>query len=465
MYRKSSKQISLFEFGQKAGLHLNPDNRWVKMAHLIDWDDLEEEYKSLYCPDNGAPAKPIRLAIGALLIKQIEGLPDEKLVQHLQENPYMQYFCGIKEFSYKEPFVPSLMLEFRKRFSEDVISEINERIFMPKPPKDKDDGDDDGNSGPPNKGTIILDATCTPANIKYPQDINLCNEAREKTEAMVEAMHAVNRGQKAKPRMDKKAARKAYLQVAKQKKRNPKILRKAIKKQLAYIKRNLSHIGKLIDDGHFDRLSHKQKSELGTIRKLYEQQLEMIKERKHSVEDRIVSISQPHVRPIVRGKAVSPVEFGAKVAISVIGGYAFTDNISWDAYNESGDLVDVVKRYRQRFGYYPEAVIVDKVYRNRGNLRFCKEHGIRISGPRLGRPRAGDFASKQQYKDSCTRNTVEGKFGIGKAAYGLGRVMANLRMTANTVINLAFLAMNLVKRLYLFFFFSKDRIFVALLAF
>jgi len=449
MYRKSSKQISIFDFGQNAGIKLDPNNRWVKMAHIIDWDDLENEYQSLYCPDNGAPAKAIRLAIGALLIKQIEGLPDEKLVQHIQENPYMQYFCGIKEFSYSQPFAPSLLVEFRKRFSEDVIAEINERIFAEKPDESKDDDDD---SKPPNKGLLILDATCAPADIKYPQDINLCNEAREKTESMVENMHKANRGVKEKPRMDKKAARKAYLKIAKLKKRPAKVLRKAIRKQLSYIKRNLGYIEKLISQGHDGMLSNKQKSELPVIQDLYLQQLEMLKERKHSVDERIVSISQPHIRPIVRGKAGASTEFGAKVAIRVVDGFAFTETISWDAYNESEDLIKSVSNYKEHYGYYPEAVIVDKIYRTRDNIRYCKSKGIRISGPRLGRPAANDYDYKlQQYEDSCTRNTVEGKFGIGKKTYGLGRIMARLSLTANTVINLSFLAMNLVKASFVFF--------------
>jgi len=255
-------------------------------------------------------------------------------VQHIQENAYMQYFCGIKEFSHDQPFAPSLLVEFRKRFSDDVIAEINERIFAPKP-KDTKDNDDDDNS-PPNKGLLILDATCAPADIKYPQDINLCNEAREKTEAMVETMHKVNRGIKAKPRMDKKAARKSYLAIAKKKKRPAKALRKAIKKQLSHVRRNLAYIKNLISQGLGGMLSKKQKTELATIQELYKQQLEMINNRKHTVEDRIVSISQPHVRPIVRGKAQASTEFGAKVAIRVVDGYAFVDNISWDAYNESG---------------------------------------------------------------------------------------------------------------------------------
>jgi hypothetical protein len=237
MYFKEDKQISLFQFGQAAGLELDPENRWVKMAQKVDWDAIEDKYCDQFCPDNGAPAKSVRLAICALLIRSIEGLPDERLVLHIQENPYMQYFCGIKEFSRDLPFVPSLMVSFRKRFGDPVIREINEMLFAPEKPRD--DGDDR-----PNSGTLIMDATCAPANITYPQDVKLLNEAREKTEQMVEAMHG--RGDGTKPRLDKQKARQAYLKIAKSKRRAGNVFRKAIRKQLSYIRRNLGHIDGLI---------------------------------------------------------------------------------------------------------------------------------------------------------------------------------------------------------------------------
>ena len=443
MYLKDDKQISLFEFGQSAGMELDSENRWVKMANKVDWDKIEDKYCTQFCQNNGAPAKSVRLAICALIIKQIEGFADEKLVLHIQENPYMQYFCGIKEFTRELPFVPSLMVSFRKRFGDDILREINEMLFAPKP-VDCDDEEHPGDGDRPNSGTLIMDATCAPANITYPQDIKLCNEAREKTEQIVEAMH--ERGNGEKPRLDKQKARRDYLKVAKSKKRAGNVLRKAIKKQLSYIKRNLGYIDNLMKN--YDKLSSKQKDELETIRTLYEQQKYMNDNRTHTVEDRIVSISQPHVRPMVRGKAAAKTEFGAKVAVSVIGGYAFLDKISWDAYNESSDLIPAIERYHKKYACYPEAVMVDKLYRNRTNINYCNQRGIRISGPRLGRPKKGETYDKlQAYIDSGIRNAVEGKFGIGKIAYGLDRVMAKLKDTAQTSISLAFLAMNLVKSL------------------
>ena len=107
----------------------------------------------------------------------------------------------------------------------------------------------------------------------------------------------------------------------------------------------------------------------------------------HAVPDRIVSLSQPWLRPIVRGKAKAGVEFGAKLDISVCDGWTRLEYYSFDAYNEAQNLTEMIERYRARTGRYPERVLADKIYRNRENLRYCAAHNIRLSGPALGRPR------------------------------------------------------------------------------
>ena len=181
------------------------------------------------------------------------------------------------------------------------------------------------------------------------------------------------------------------------------------------------------------------------VSEVYRQQLELFKKNKQSIEDRIVSLSQPQIRPIVRGKAGQPVEFGAKLSASSFEGYVFLDRISWDNFNESGDFKAQVEAYRNFTGSYPESVHIDRIYRTRENRGWCKERGIRISGPPLGRPPANvsPEKKKQALEDERIRSSIEGKFGQGKRRFSLALVMAKLPNTSRTAIAITFLVMNL----------------------
>ena len=456
MYRKKDGQITIAEFLSPFGT-LDKNNRWVKIADMIPWERYESEYAKRFCPDNGSPAINFRIAMGTLLLKQFNNYSDDDVILNIQENPYMQYLIGLHEFTHKAPFAQSSITNFRKYIPEEMINRVNEDIFRAS--KEKKDDDDQGGSSsdnqveeskepPPNKGTLMVDATCTPADISYPTDVNLLNEAREKLEGMIDTLHP-HTGNKVKPRTYRRKARRDYLHLSKQRKPRKKSIRKAIRQQLGYVQRNLKHIDKLIVAVGIEHLTKRQQQWLETIRILYKQQLEMYESKSHSVKDRIVSIGQPHVRPIVRGKVNAPVEFGAKISISLIDGYAFIDKIGWDAYNEEALLIPAIEKFKEQNGYYPESVLADKIYRNKDNRAFCKKHGIRLSGPRLGRPaketKQGMLA--QGREDAARRNAVEGKIGEGKTCYGLDRVMARLQGSSETVIAMSFLCMNISRRL------------------
>ena len=220
--------------------------------------------------------------------------------------------------------------------------------------------------------------------------------------------------------------------------------RKAIGKQLAYLRRDLDAIDGKLSLGKI--LNVRQAERLDTVRTIYEQQKYMYDNHTHSVPDRIVSISQPFVRPIVRGKAGKPVEFGAKLDISVVDGWTRLEFCSFDAYNEAGNLQEMVERFREREGHYPSRILADKIYRNRENLSYCKEHGIRLSGPALGRPRKGETRDKaQDYRDECERVEVERRFSLAKRKCGMGLVTAKLQETAAHVIAMSVLVLNLRK--------------------
>ena len=181
------------------------------------------------------------------------------------------------------------------------------------------------------------------------------------------------------------------------------------------------------------------------VTEVYRQQLWMYENESKRVDDRIVSITQPHIRPIVRGKAGKAVEFGAKLSVSCCEQYVFLDHLSWDNFNESGDLKAQIEEYKNYTGYYPSSVHVDRIYRTRENRAWCQERGIRISGPPLGRPpkNVSKSIKKQALEDERVRNAIEGKFGQAKRRYGLNCIMAKLPETSETSIAITFLVINL----------------------
>ena len=476
MYRHNVKQLSFEDFCLPFSGHLRGDNRWITLAEMIPWELVEEAYVSKLRSDFGAPAHSARMAFGSLLIKERLGLSDEETVAQITENPYLQYFIGLAEFQKDAPFDSSQMVYFRKRFPADAVDRINEAIAGAQiraqlkesdtshdthndPPSDACSGQNGAPEQPEektnNQGKLLVDATCTPADVAYPTDLNLLNTAREKAEKIIDTLHAARMDGVPKPRTYRKKARRHYLAVARKKRPGRKKVRKAMGQQLRFLRRDLGHIETLANHVSLTILPPRLYRTLLVISEIYRQQQAMYDRKVHRIDDRIVSITQPHIRPIKRGKIVADTEFGAKVSISLIHGYAFTERISWNNFNEGVDLIPTIERYHDRFGVYPESVHVDKIYRTRENRQYCRTYGIRLSGPPLGRPRKAtpgnqaelNAAQQLARQDELDRIPVEGKFGQGKRRFSLARIMTKLAGTSATVITLNILVMNLEKLL------------------
>jgi hypothetical protein len=246
--------------------------------------------------------------------------------------------------------------------------------------------------------------------------------------------------------MYREKARKDYLALAKCRKRGAKKIRKAIRKQLNYIRRDIGFILNFLEN-HGIRLSGSDAELLELLETVYAQQLYMFIRKTHSVDNRIVSISQPYIRPIVRGKAKSPVEFGAKLDLSVDEtGMCRIEKLSFDAYNENSVLQTAVANYKKRTGHYPERVLADQIYRSRENITFCNGLGIRLSGKRLGRPKkdADSRAEKKlAYQDNTDRIEVERRFSLAKRKFGLDLLVTKRENTTKASIVLSVIAMNL----------------------
>ena len=468
----SPSQLVLAGFETPFSQQLRRTNRWVVLAGKIPWDEICNIYtRQVGVSRTGRPPISPRIVIGSLIIKHMCNLDDRETVAQIAENMYMQYFLGYSSFNPEPPFDASLFVEFRSRLGLDQINAINERIHAlyqgietekantisgPKEP--------DGNtvnegsirqladSGPieptgdqtgqatVHKGRVLFDATACPQDIAYPTDLGLLSEAREKSEEIIDEIYCQALHLK-KPRTYRQAARKEFLKVAQKKNKTRSAIRKAVGKQLRYLARNLKSIDKLLDKYKCFPLDPRQQKYLMVIHTLYQQQKEMFDAKEHTAPDRIVSIHQPHVRPIVRGKTNAKVEFGAKIHISLVDGYAFLDELSWDAFNEGSHMMAYVEQYHRRFGYYPKEVLADQIYCNRKNRKELKEKGIRLLAKPLGRPPA----VKKEHLSPGERNPIEGKFGQAKTAYGLANIKARLKDTSESWIACIFLVLNLVK--------------------
>jgi hypothetical protein len=446
----SPAQLTLEGFETPFERKLNPKNRWVVLARLIPWDEICNIYiKHIGISPTGRPPISPRIVIGSLIIKHLCNLDDRETVDQISENIYMQYFLGFPSFSDQTPFDSSLLTDFRKRLGMDQVNAINERIVSLKaklesqqenaPQQEDKDTSEDNDLGPDNKGRLIIDATACPQDIAYPTDLDLLSGAREKTEQLIDKLYHPHL-HKLKPRTYRQVARKRYLQTAQKKNKSKKVIRRAVGSQLRFLSRNVRSINNLLDRYEQIPLEPKDHKYLLVINTLFEQQKQMYDNHSHSIENRIVSIHQPHVRPIVRGKSHAKVEFGAKIHVSLIDGISFLDELSWEAFNEGNHMMDYIERYRKRFGFYPKEVLADQIYCTRSNRAALKEKRIKLLAKPLGRPSAVSI-----HLSPGERNPIEGKFGQAKTGYGLNRIRARLKGTSETWIASIILVLNLVK--------------------
>jgi transposase, IS5 family len=472
-----SSQLKIEEFRSVFELNLDKNNRWVILGSHIPWDELARIYYKKLEHKKGRASLDARIAIGAMIVKHKMNLSDRETVSTLQENPYIQFFLGLDTFHPEPLFDPSLFVELRKRMGHEQFDEFNKIVIEKSLEKavhskekienelEKEDsfyGQDAGNApatepGETEKpsGKLQIDATVADIYIKYPTDLDLLNTSREVSEQIIDLLHermaALGIGDEKKPRTYRQVARKEYLSVSKKKKKGKKELRRAIKLQLNYLKRNFGNIEEMLDriGGRSFPLTYKHQRYYWVIQEVYRQQREMFREKKNRCDDRIVSVHQPYVRPIVRGKSASPVEFGPKLGLTLDNGYTRINTFSWDAYHEASDLKESVEAYRQTHGHYPELVQADRIYATRENREWLKERGIRLTAKPLGRPKKKEEKTagekKKERLEKAERNHIEGKIGQGKNGYRMNQIRTRLRETAESWIACIVFVMNLVR--------------------
>ena len=445
-YYSQYRTHDLFELQQSLS-GLSKSNRWVKLADNLPWDKIEKEYnKRLRNAHHGAGNKPARMVVGALIVKHVENLSDEKTIQVIRENPYMQYLLGLPCFTEKPVFVPELFVLIRKRLDEKFFNMLT--LMLAEADGSKPTGEDTDEDGHEHGGTLKVDATCCDAEVRYPTDTNLLEDGSRLIDRLLDKFCA--RHHMRKPQTHRVEARRAFISCTKKKRKSKKLIDKTkltlLRCLQADIQIFLDFLGRHASDllECFSRHDHKC---LQAAFKMFEQQKMMFEEGVRTCADRIISIYQPHLRPIVRGKAKAKVEFGAKTGVSIVNGYTYVDHLSWDAYNESSDLSLQTELYRQRFGILPKEVQADKIYLGKDNRKYIRENHMDCFNHPLGRPpkEENDVHLEDKKRAIGERNEVEATFGTSKRVYRANNIRAKLDETADTWIGACFFAKNVMK--------------------
>ena len=237
-----------------------------------------------------------------------------------------------------------------------------------------------------------------------------------------------------RPRTKYLDVRKANLTYRKQRKRTKVQTRKITRRLLGLLGKILREIRRMERENAAveNLMTVREKGELEIITRMYRQQKRHFRSSdiRESIPDRIVSISKPYLRPIVRGKEVKGVEFGAKVNNILVDGISFIEKLSFNAFNEGTRLLHCLKMHKRLFGVEAKKVGGDTGYAGTANRDYCKENGIQTSFAKRGRPYGGSNKSKDAVREELARvraTAMEGSFGTQKEHYDLKRIKARKR--------------------------------------
>ena len=355
--------------------------------------------------------------IALMVLKAYTGFSDKQLVEHLNVNIHYQIFCGIMIdpafpiTNYK--IVSAIRNEIASRLEIDSLQEILATHWKPYLK---------------NLHVCMTDATCYESHMRFPTDMKLLWESIEWLYRHI-CRHCMDLDIR-HPRNKYPDVAESYLSYCKKRKRKASRTRMLKRRMIRLLEKLIIQRDEIQKEyGASLRYTKDYQKRLSVIRKVLVQEKELFEGRK--VSDRIVSIDRHYVRPIVRGKEIKSVEFGAKVNNIQIDGISFIEHLSFKAFNEGIRLKDCIRMQQKLMNVRVRCVAADSIYANNANRRFCTKYGISTSFVRKGRAAKDELLRKilrsKLSKERATR--LEGSFGTQKQHYSLSRIKARNRKT------------------------------------
>lgn len=378
--KKDTSQLGFFNSFDDT---LNQRHPLYILANQVNWVQFEDAFLPLYCPDNGRPAKPIRLMVGLLMLKHIRNISDESVVEQWSENNYYQYFCGERSFVPGVPCEASELVHFRKRIGEEGIALIlKESIRI--------NGDD---SGAPH---VNVDTTVQEKNITFPTDAKLHRKIISKCHAIAEKEEIVIR------QSYKRVLKK--LGVDQRFRNHPRNKKKAVKadrKIKVIAGRLVRELGRKLPEGAYAQ-------ELA----LYQRVLLQTRQSKN----KIYSLHEPEVQCISKGKEHKKYEFGNKVSIVYNLKGVIVSAMGFRNEYDGHTLEPALQQVEALTGKVPKTATVDRGYRGRSMIGNTK-----VQIPKPFNSKQSRYEQQKLKKAHRKRASIEPVIGHLKADHRLGR--------------------------------------------
>ena len=409
----------------------------IKIADAIDWASLSDRLAKFYCPDNGRPTKPSRAKVGLLMLKHLNGLSDESVVDMLKRDLYAQYLCDVSLKEAQKFINSSSLTYFRKQIGPEGVKLIEMEVL---------------NTLKKNKimrgRRLITDTTVMPVNIAYPTDINLLDKIRRK--AVEYLGQAKDFGAKTY-RTYQRTARKVVITYQKVRKHTIKSRRRVQKKLLQFSGRNIEQLNDAIKTAQKSSTPAIQKPKEQFIKKAEEflqtannilaQQKQIYQNKK--VTERIVSVHKTHIRPMVRGKYPVEVEFGPKLLVNLQGDCLFLEDVQFNNVADSQLLEKSIQGYKERFGKTPTQLAADRGFWSKDNRQLAEDLGIqKIAIENKGK---SNYLKGQPFRERLRRLRckIEAKISLAKRKHGLNRCLYGIKHGEEIWARLGLMTMNL----------------------
>lgn len=448
MYTKESKEYQ-YKLLQDSMItpFLDKSHPLYKISQVIDWVSLSEKLGQFYCPDNGRPTKPSRLKIGLLILKHMYQISDEDTLDTLKTNIYAQYLCDVtlEQISLKKILCSSSLTKFRRQIGKSAVQLIEDEVLnclkRAKLLKGK---------------KLVCDTTVVPSNIAYPTDVSLLEKVRGKAVEFLEKTKDFGAKQF---RTYKRTAKKVYIQYQKIRNHTIKSRRRAQKQIRQFAQRNIRQLQEAVEkikntikesagsvmtsaDKAKQQFIEKTEGFLNTASVIITQQKDVYKGL--PVQERIVSVHQPHIRPMVRGKYPVEVEFGPKVLLNHKNGFLFLADIQFNNISDVHLLETAINEYKETFGYLPTQLATDRGFWSKDNFKLAIED-FKIPKVAIQNKGKSDYLKTKPFKERLRRLrcAIEAKISLAKRKYGLNRICYSIPEGEEIWIRLGLVAMNL----------------------